>query len=1118
MLVIKQAGPRDRAVSLAASIAALSSMVVALFAAPLARPLAAQETTGGIRGTVTGPGGAPVLGATITAVNIETGLTRSTAASTEGVYVIRLLPSGVYRVSARRIGSAPEERTGVRVTVGATTTANFVLREAAVTLGAVQVTAAQGIDARDGGLKQGVSTEEISNLPTLGRDFTDFINLSGLVSPTPETTTGGQFSIAGARPSQTNLQLDGVDANNSFFGENRGGSRIPFNFSIESVKEFQIVTNGFDVEYGNYAGGVINIISKGGTNRFRATAYGNYRGEQLTAKNFDGTTPNDFNVQQYAVQLEGPLVRDKLFYFTSVDAQRRREPFKPTSATTLRAQAQANLDLAAKFTTADSINKYTNFANSDKATADSLERFYSILENKYGVSGVKEAYDPFFTKNDVVTVFGRLDWNIDSRNRLSVRNSYSNYDNGNETFAATATGGLSKTEAFKNKTNSLVSELTSALGERTGNIFRMQYSNEDRPRVAADLRPELRVTNVNAGRAFAWGGASLSFFNRLIENKFQVVDNITVSRDRHTLKLGTNNVFAWYRNDFWNNGSGFYTFDNLAALEAGRPSRYTRSVRADGTPPSTSFSTQDYSAYAQDEWQTTPRLTTTLGLRYDVSRYGKRPGRVIDAERAFGIETGMAPIDNNNVSPRISVAWDRKGDASEVWRAGVGYFYGRIPAVVGSNVSSTEVPLLSLDCGGSIADGDANAPPAVTGYNTLPLNGTGNPTNCSGTAGIGGVPEYTFWTSGFDLPETLRGNIGFERALGARTRFSADLLFTETSKLYTVQNLNLRPSLFTLASEGNRQVFVPQSRFAPASAAGADRFLNTDFGNVYTNHYDGQANSQAVTLNLDRRFGNETSLRASYTWQRASDNSSFSCCTSNEGFTSTRIGALGPNVIGGVGDKDAAWGPSAFVRNHTYVLSGYTKLPLNFRLSGVWRLQSGTPWSPEQGGDLNGDGVSFNDRVFVFAPDSLPVSVPASVTTPEARTAYIADQRSRYATILRDYKCVGDYVGRIIERNTCRQPWFNRFDMSLRNRVPTREGQYMELSLDLFNVLNGLNKKWGRYEAVSAANRDLINPVSYDAAQNKILYTVPTGFGQERALGANLLLQFSAQLGVRYVF
>ena len=165
----------------------------------------------------------------------------------------------------------------------------------------VEVTAnARAIDVADAGVKQTVSQEEIAELPALGRDFTDFISLSGLVSPAPEVTTGGQFSIAGQRPSQTSIQIDGVDANNAFFGENRGGSRIPFAFSLESIREFQIITNGFDVEFGAYSGGIVNIVTQGGTNDFRGTLYGNYRGQALTTDDFDGNPPNNFSVQQYA--------------------------------------------------------------------------------------------------------------------------------------------------------------------------------------------------------------------------------------------------------------------------------------------------------------------------------------------------------------------------------------------------------------------------------------------------------------------------------------------------------------------------------------------------------------------------------------------------------------------------------------------------------------------------------------------------------------------------------------------------------------------------------------------------------------------------------------------------
>ncbi len=1091
---------------------------VALFAVIGAlSPVHAQETTGSIRGVVTGADASPLVGAVVTATNTETGLLRNASVSDDGSYVIRLLPSGTYRVSVRRIGSQPQERTGIRVTVGTTTALNFSLADAAAQLGAVTVTGgALRIDVADGGFKQNVSQEEIQNLPTLGRDFTDFIALSGLVSPIPEETTGGQFAIAGARPSQTNVQLDGVDANNTFFGENRGGSRIPFNFSIESVKEFQLITNGFDVEYGNYAGGIINIVSKGGTNTFRATGYGNYRGEALTAENFNGTPVNNFQAQQFAFQAEGPLIRDKLFWLVSVDGQRRREPFVPLGPRNLITTAEDLERRAAAFP--DSAAQLLGQAVRTRTTADSLGRFFSILENQYGITNAAGAYDEFSTRNDVITLFARLDWNINERHRFSLRNNWSDYDNGNETFSGTLIGGLSQAEAFQNRTNSVVGELTSAFSDRVSNVFRFQYSTEDRPRVGNDLKPQLRVNNVNTGAAYAWGGNNLAFRNRLIENKVQLVNNTSVELGAHTLKFGTNNIFAHYENDFWASGSGFYTFDNLEALENFRPLQYRRGVRADGTPPRAVFDVQEYSVYAQDQWRVTPRLIANLGLRYDYSRFGDAPGRVVDAERAFGIESGLAPVDKNNISPRVSIAWDRSGDASEVFRAGFGLFYGRLPAVLGSNVGITDVPLQDLVCTGSASDGDANAPPPLQNYRDWAANGDDNPFNCAGAAGVGGIPSFSFWTRGFEIPETYRGNVGYERQLGDRTRVSADYLYAMTSNLYTVRNLNLRQPLFSLANEGGRQIFVPVERFTPNAAAGNDRLLNTDFGNVFQNFYDGRARSHVATFNLDHRLGTESSVRASYTYTTASDNSSFSCCTSNAGWTDTRVGAAGPNDIGGIGDTDRGWGPSAFVRNHTVVLSGFTRLPLGFRLSGIYRLQSGTPWSPEQGGDLNGDGINFNDRPFIFAPENFPVAIPTNVTGATAQAEYVAAQREVYRGYLDANPCVGDYVGQIIPRNTCRQPWFNRLDLSLRNRIPTRSGQYAELSFDFFNVLNGLNSAWGRYQSVSAQRRNLMVPVSYDANEETIRYNLTEIFGDPTPLGNNLLLQFSMQVGVRYVF
>lgn len=1072
-----------------ARLAAIAFVLLAMLASSgIAQ---SSTTTGNIRGRVSDEAGNALPAATVVATNEATGFQRGTQSDDQGVYVIRFLPPGTYRVAARRIGQEPSELPGVRVIVGSAAAANFTLRSAVVQLAGVEVRAnVKEIDVADAGVKQSVSKEEISELPSLGRDFTDFISLSGLVSPSPEVTTGGQFSIAGQRPSQTSIQIDGVDANNAFFGENRGGSRIPFAFSLESIREFQIVTNGFDVEYGNYSGGVINIVTQGGTNDFQAQLYGNHRGKDLTRDDFDGNPPNNFSAQQYAGSVSGPIQRDRLHYFVSLDGQRRREPSRSISPEFLRASNR----------------------RADSLAADSLERLFDILETQYGVANPASQYGEWETRNDVVTLFGRIDWTLSDRHRLSLRNNFSDHKNINEGGAFRS--GLSQAESFKDRANSLVGELTSVVTPSIFNVLRFQWATEERPRVGNNLKPQLLV-RMAPNEQIQFGGAFISFRNFLEENKLQIVDNVTVALGRHSLKFGTNNTFSSIQNIFWLNGSGAYEFNSLADFEAFRPSRFNRNVRVDSVAPNATFDVQEYSVYGQDEWQITPKLLGIFGVRYDVQRYGDRPGRVVDAERAFGLETGVAPIDDNNISPRVSFTYNVRGDATEVIRAGAGLFYGRVPFVMGSNVGITDTPLLVVDCRGSIAESAPDAPPSPSGYGTWSPSGDANPFTCGGAGGLGGVPEYTFWNGGFELPETLKANVGYEREIRRGTTGSIDFIFSESSKLYTVRNINLRDPQFELASEGGRRVFVPASRLSPNSAASADRLRNTDFANIYVNYNDGVARSLAATLNLDHRLGDSASVRASYTYSWAYDNSTYSCCTANEGYRSGRYGAFGPNVIGDIGDESAGWGPSDYNREHAIVLSGTFRLPFGIRMSPKWSIRSGTPWGPEVNGDINGDGERFNDRPYIYRPEELPVFVPATTAN---RDSVIAAERAVYADHLAEFDCIGDYVGQIIPRNTCRQPWFNQLDLTLRKRFPTAGVQAVEVNLDFFNVMNGLNKKWGRNVSVATTRRNLLTPQQYNTATDRIEYTVPATFGDRRQIGTALLMQFSAQVAVRYYF
>jgi hypothetical protein len=1071
-------------------------------------------TTGEIRGQIIEAGAAPMAGVHVTAVNTETGFERSALTNESGLYTLRLMPPGIYRLRAQMIGYQPAETQAVRVTAGQSATVNLQLRVAAVALGQIEVVGARPVNVTSGAVSQVVTQQEIENLPALGRDFTDFINLSGLVAPNPETTTGGQFSIAGQRPSQTNLQIDGVDANNAFFGENRGGSRIPFAFSLESIREFQVVTNGYDVEYGNYAGGVVNVVTRGGTNNFEGIVYGNLRNEALTSRDFLGVRPTEYEVSQYAARLSGPIVRDRAFYLVSFDGQRRREPQIPITPEEFLGER---------------IRRDGTVLPPDSATYQALNRFIGILENQYGIQDARSGYQRFQTSNDVITLFGRIDWTINPQHRLSVRHNFSDYVNDNEwnpNFDYIY--GRSRAELLEGRSHSFVSELQSVLGDNTFNVLRMQLASETRPRNGLDVRPAL-IVNLGTGQQVGYGGTFASFQNNMEERKFQIINNFTHVLGAHTLKLGGNAIVTNIRNQFISEGAGAYNFASLDDFAAFMPRSYSRNIRADGQVPFAEFGVTEWSLYAQNEWRTTPRLTTTFGLRYDVQSFGDAPARVIEAERAFGIETGIAPTDHNNISPRLAMAYDLGGDGSAVVRAGAGYFYGRVPYVLGGNVEQTILPILNLTCTGSIADDDPNAPLRPTGYGQWSPGGFDNPLTCAGAAAASGVPTYTFWNRDFEYPETFKANVGYERQFDRGTRFSADLVYTLSTKLYTVRNLNLREAQFTLDNEGGRRVYTPADVFTPTTAASTHHLRFTEFGNIFMNYNDGRARSISGTFEAAQRVREGTTVRTSYTYTSAYDNSSYSCCTASSGYQNPRVGVFGPNEVGGVGDTDHSWGPSNFARNHTFIFSGNTRAPYGFLFSAFWRVNSGNPWTPEQGGNLNGDGVNFNDRPFIFAPADLPLATPDPVQQEVIR--------SRYAEFLEDNPCVGDYVGQIVPRNTCRQPWFNRLDMRLQRTFPTMRGQRAELQIDLFNIVNGVGQLfcdreeaiaerryhqgvcgWGKYMGVYSASRNIMTPVSYDRAANRILYTVNDGFGTLGMAGTNLNLQFQAQIGVRYSF
>ena len=1017
-------------------------------------------------------------------------------------------------MEVRLIGYQAQRAERVQVSIGSSTPLNLTLASAAVQIEALVVTGEeQQIDVQEGGVRQLVTQEQIEDLPSLGRDFTDFINLSGLVAPDPGETTGGQFSIGGQRPSQTSIRIDGADANNAFFGENRGGSRLPFTFSLGSIREFQIITNGFDVEYGRYNGGIINAVTRSGTNEFEGTVFANFRGDYLTSSPFiddpnDPEITKDYSVQQFGGRISGPISRDKAFFMLSVDGQRRREPQLPLTQSRF---APGGPD-------------------EDPVVYDEITRYFGIIENNYGVADPSSGYKQFNTTADQIALLGRVDWNLGEKHRLSARYNYQNFQNDNEWNGNFDFDyGLSRAELLEVVSHSFVSELQSVLSPTTFNVLRFQFASEHRPRQGKDLRPTLTV-NLSNGQQIRYGGTFASYNNNLEEARFGLTNDFTKVMGAHTIKIGGDVTYTNTLNEFQNFGSQFqgageFLFAGLDDFEVFRPSSYFRPIQEGGGIPTSDFNTLEWALYAQDSWDLSSKLNVTVGLRYDYQAFLESPTPVVDVERAFNWRTGYSPKDTDNLSPRVMFAFDPNADGRMVIRAGAGYFYGLVPNVVAGNVLQTERPLQEVICNGSVLDGDPDAPPSPANYGSWGVDGFDNPSTCA-DAGAGGVPTYTLWSDGFEYPETFKANLGFERLLSRNTRFSLDLLYSQSWNLYTVRNLNLRDAQFVLAAEGDRRVFTPADQFNPTGSNSTGSRRNLDYGDVLVNYSDGRARSFIATAELSHNFGRSLTTSLSYTFTRAFDNSNYSCCTAGGGYADPTTGVYGPNEIGDFGDSDRAWGRSDFSRDHAFVGQVIWQLPWNMRVSAFWKSQSGRPWTVVGNDDLNGDGLTGNDRIFIYSPENLPLSSTGTAAD---------DERAAYAQLLADNPCIGDYEGQLIERNTCSYPWYHQFDVSIAQRLNTFGRQRLELQVDFFNVLNGFSQLFcdknaadydptggicglGRVTGVFGSNRELLNPRGFDPATEEIQYSVNTNFGQEDLLGSNLILQFQAQFSVRYYF
>ncbi|WP_352430354.1 TonB-dependent receptor [Pyrinomonas sp.] len=889
--------------------------LVLLFSLCVACAAQSQATTGNIEGRVLDQQEAVVVGATVTATNQQTGLTKSVTTDESGQYRLILLPPGSYTVRVEGSGFAPAEARDVVVTVGGKVTLDWRLSPGGVVGELVVTGEAPLVETTRTSVSSVVNLRAIENLPVSGRNYLDFATLTPGVIRDPTRT--GDLAVGGQKGTLNNLQVDGVDNNNTFFGQafGRTGVRPPYQFSEESVQEFQVNQNGFSAEFGRAGGAVINVVTRSGTNEFHGGAFEYFRDESLNANSpslkatqAQRGLPNKrppSQINQFGGRFGGPIRKNRAFFFFTYDGQRTNipNPVEPP-----------------------------NFFNQPPS-------IQALLLPKLNTYKVNRNQDVYMLK---------LDFVLSARNQLSLRFNRQNFTGVNNEF----TGPLGTEEHSGNslaRTTTLSGTLASTLSNNVLNEFRFQVARDAEPGTANSDQPEARI---QTGSGFLLIGRNNFSPRETTIRRAQFIDNISFVLGRHNLKTGVDVNFDRIYNFFPGFFTGQYTFNSYADFAANRPSAFSQNFAGPNTSgPVTRPNSADYAAFVQDDWRATPRLTINAGLRYDYQSLAQPPVRNPDPQLlAAKLDTSRRPKDANNFAPRIGFAYSP--DEKTVVRGGYGIFYGRTPAIMVSTAHSQNginVVGVNLTSNAAIIAAGLTYPQI---FKSPPPPGTGAPVR----------PNLFLFEENYVQPYVQQARLGVERELLPNTSLSVTYLFFRGVHLSRTRDINLFPPVETPGIGYDGQSFKVL-RF-PATRP----FANYTRINLFESSADSLYNGLAVQLT--RRFARGVQFIAAYTLAKAKDNKPDQTAV---------VPGSGDDakVVENPFNLRAEWSAAdvdqrqRFVFSPVFEFGRFTRTENRFLraalsdylLSGIIQLQSGFPYSAGISGDPNRDGNQLNDRV-----------------------------------------------------------------------------------------------------------------------------------------------------------
>ena len=1015
----------------------------------------AQITTSGISGKVTSKG-EEVIGATITATHQPSGTIYRGLTNLDGRFTIQgMRVGGPYKVEIAYLGKQTKTFEGVMLHLGEVEDLSCKLEADAKELQEIVVVGKAGLNGTKTGAAQSLTSRQIADMPSITHGIADVARLN----PQLTTSSNGAMSFAGTNNRYNSFMIDGA-MNNDVFGltadGSNGGQAGAQPVSMETIEQIQINVAPFDVRQSGFTGGAINAITKSGTNKFHGSVYGFGNNQNLIGHHYpysDGTgyAPKYQEQQEYqwGLTLGGPIIKDKLFFFFNFEDANKKYPningYGQTGSRVLKEEADDVLAKIKAMAKKQGIDYTGSYGNPDIYTKS----------RKYGA---------------------KIDWNINDFNKFSFRWSYVDAQQLNNVSGASSLNDDNYYYPFNSKTHSFTAELQSRISPKISNEARASYVRVRDERAVSNPFPmiSLQVT----GGTVNIGNERSSMANQLDQDIYTVEDNLTWYKGNHTFTFGTHNEFYKFANLFIQDANGTYNFANLehfnkyyddfmnnnldptyAYFKQYRFGMANTAVTGDPRWKAP-FSAGQLGFYAQDKWNATPSFQLTYGLRMEIPLFFDTPTantgfNEYAAKRNWGVRTDHKLSSRPLWSPRVGFRWDINNDRRYILRGGIGIFTGRIPYVwISNNFTNTGIQMSKYSV-----------------YNPKGLEMQFDPNKQTENADklkAAGSQEVNIFADNFKFAQTLKLNLGFDfKALGID--WTAEAIYSKTLNDIYYKNLSIEETGKTFGQEtgyewDNRPMFTTTTKGTP-------------YAYVYGLYNTNKGYTVNLSLKAEKHFNFGLDLMASYTWTRSMsvNSGTSSVAGSNWMFNTTYRNPNNPEL-----------GFSAYNVPHNIQASAYYHVAYGSRkqwqstIGLIYQAKSGSPYVIEMYGDMNGDGARGNDLMWIPTDEQIDKMHFVTTTVNNSNNTYPLitrvlgegykgnlseeQQRALLKQWIAEDSYMRDHRGQYFERYADNLAFEHHFDLHFAQKYSFKvAGQInsLELSFDIINLGNLLNKDWG---------------------------------------------------------